>query len=228
MEFDVHASDYQKTLDRSLAFSGEGSAYFARRKAQRVEELARGLNPQGRARVLDVGCGIGLVLETLDRRAIAPEGTDVSGGMLESAQKRLPDVAFTACSPDGALPYPDAVFDLTFTACTLHHVPVSARPAFMASLARVTRPGGLVVVFEHNPWNPVTRAIVAGCEFDRDAVLLGAAEVRTLMRGAGLRPRSARYYLFVPPRLHALTFLERYLEWLPLGGQYFVVGEVPR
>lgn len=228
MEFDVHARDYQETLDRSLAFSGEGSAWFARRKAEKVEALARGLALPGPARVLDVGCGVGLVLETLDRRHVRPEGTDVSGEMLEGAQRRLPDVAFAACSPDGRLPYPDGAFDLTFTACTLHHVPVDARPVFMASLARVTRPGGLVVVFEHNPWNPVTRAIVAGCEFDRDAVLLAASEVRSLMRGARLGPRPARYYLFVPPRLRMLAFLERYLEWLPLGGQYFVVGEVPR
>ena len=224
MEFDVHARDYEQTLDRSLAFSGEGADWFARRKAGELRNLARNLGGGAPVRVLDVGCGVGMVLQHLDPGLFpAPAGTDVSEPMLAGARERVPGAGFVACGPDGALPHPEGAFDLTFTACTLHHVPPADRPAFMASLARVTRPGGLVVVFEHNPFNPVTRAIVAGCEFDRDAILLPASEVRQLMAGAGLVPRRPRYYLFVPPQLRGLAFLEALLAWLPLGA-----GEVPR
>ena len=29
-------------------------------------------------------------------------------------------------------------------------------------MSRVTRPGGIVAIFEHNPWNPLTRKAVRG------------------------------------------------------------------
>ncbi len=35
----------------------------------------------------------------------------------------------------------------------------------------VLKKKGRVYIFEHNPYNPVTRYLVATCEFDRDAVL---------------------------------------------------------
>lgn len=229
MEFDVHAKNYQEVLDRSLAFSGEGSAYYASLKADQLRPLALQLNDGQAVRALDVGCGLGLVLEHLDL-ALFPEptGTDVSQPMLARARQRVPRATFLPCDESGDLPHPDGAFDLTFTACTLHHVPVPARPRFVRSLARVTRPGGLVVIFEHNPFNPLTRAIVHDCAFDRDAVLLRAREVRNLLRGADLVPGPTRYYLFLPAFLRTLRFLESWLTWLPLGGQYLVAAEVPR
>lgn len=227
-EFDAHAETYQETLDQSLAFSGEGTGYYARLKAELLSSLARRGGDGRSQRVLDVGCGLGLVLEHLDPALFPnPTGTDVSEAVLARARGLVPGAGFVACGEEGDLPFPDGAFDLAFTACTLHHVPPAARPAFMRGLVRVTRPGGLVAVFEHNPLNPLTRAVVAGCQFDSSALLLGASEVRGLMRAAGLEPRAPHYYLFVPPRLRALHFLEGLLAWLPLGGQYLVVGRVP-
>lgn len=227
LDFDDYAADYRDTLDRSLAFSGEGHAWFARRKAEFLEELAR-TRFSGPVRVLDVGCGPGLVLEALDSALFGlREGTDVSHRMLQAASARLPQCDFSVCAPDGTLPFADDAFDLTFTSCTLHHVPADQQPRFLDSLARVTRPGGLVAVFEHNPWNPVTRAVVAGCEFDRDAVLLSAPRLRSLMLRSGLEPEPARYYLFAPPRWAALRFVDRLAHRVPLGAQYLVVAKVP-
>jgi hypothetical protein len=46
-----------------------------------------------------------------------------------------------------------------------------------------------------------------------------------MFRDAGLRDVRHGYLLFVPQPLEAaFGALERYLEWLPLGGQYFVSG----
>ena len=97
-----------------------------------------------------------------------------------------------------------------------------------AELARVVRPGGLVFVFEHNPWNPVTRAIVRDCPLDRDAVLLTAPETRGLLSRAGLEVVEQRYYLFFPRSLGFLRRFEPWLAWLPLGGQYYVAARKPR
>lgn len=227
MDFDHYSSNYDEVLTRHLAFAGGGALWYARQKALRLAGLARA-RWEGPVRVLDVGCGAGLMLRSLDPEVFPePCGTDVSAGMVEATRAAIPHARVLPCPPGGALPFEDDSFDLAYASCTVQHVPGPQRPGFFREMARVTRPGGLVVVFEHNPWNPVTRSIVARCEFDEGSVLLSAPEVQTLAREAGLQPEPARYYLFVPPRLGCLRFLERFLHWLPLGGQYLAVAGKP-
>jgi len=91
---------------------------------------------------------------------------------------------------------------------------------------RVLRPGGLFVMFEHNPANPATRLVVSRTPVDSNAVLLRARESRALMRAAGLAPLDTLYYLYLPQRLFEFAGkLERLLTRVPLGGQYAVFGE---
>ena len=68
------------------------------------------------------------------------------------------------------LPYDDASVDLAFAIRVMHHVAVGDRPQFASELRRVVRPGGLAVIFEHNPYNPLTQHVVRNCEFDEGAV----------------------------------------------------------
>ena len=89
-------------------------------------------------------------------------GVDPSEAMIEAARKANPEADYRVA--DGTeLPFEDGSFDLAFAVCVLHHVAPPDRPAFVAELARVTRPGGLTVVFEHNPLNPLTRLAVRRC-----------------------------------------------------------------
>ena len=88
----------------------------------------------------------------------------------------------------------------------------------------MTRPGGLMMVFEHNPLNPATRYIVATCPFDENAVLLGAPALRRSQEKAGFDGVSVAYTGFFPGRLRALRPLERFMSALPLGAQYYTVA----
>ena len=47
--------------------------------------------------------------------------------------------------------------DATYATCVMHHVPRARWRLFASELGRVTRPGGTVLTFEHNPYNPLTR-----------------------------------------------------------------------
>jgi SAM-dependent methyltransferase len=106
-----------------------------------VREFVR---PSGDERTLDVGTGAGalaLALAPLVREVV---GLDPVPELLELARARaLPNTEFV--EGDGtALNYPDGAFDLAGTHRTLHHV---GRPdRVVAELARVTRPGGHVLV----------------------------------------------------------------------------------
>ena len=88
----------------------------------------------------------------------------------------------------------------------------------------MVRPGGLVVVIEHNPMNPLTRMAVARCDFDEGVELASRKEARRLFVARGLQPVEHPYILFFPWRGNAPRRVERWLTWLPFGAQYIVAG----
>ena len=80
-------------------------------------------------------------------------------------------------------------------------------------------------LFEHNPFNPVTRHIFERCPFDADAEMLPMKEARTLADNAGLRINRCGYTLFFPRQLSFLRGLEPMLRGIPIGAQYYVQME---
>jgi hypothetical protein len=77
-----------------------------------------------------------------------------------------------------------------------------------------------LVIFEHNPANPVTRWVVERCPFDHDAILLPPSETCDYARAAGLRVLRRDYIVFMPRPLAWLRPMEPWLAWLPAGAQY--------
>ena len=102
----------------------------------------------------------------------------------------------------------------------MHHIAPEQRRATIDDLVARLAYGGRLLVIEHNPLNPLTRWVVAHCEFDDDAVLLWPREVREYFSAADLHEPRRDYMLFFPKWFSALRGLERSLRWLPLGAQY--------
>ncbi len=92
----------------------------------------------------------------------------------------------------------------------------------LSELRRGLRPGGLVMIYEHNPLNPLTVRAVRTCAFDENAVLIRAATLKERLVEAGFTGATARYRLFFPRALRLLRPLEQWMTWLPLGAQYYV------
>jgi hypothetical protein len=87
----------------------------------------------------------------------------------------------------------------------------------------------LCCIIEHNPWNPVTRAIVKRCPVDADAELLAAREAIRLIEASGFRSLRTDYFLYLPEWLfNKFGALERLLYKIPLGGQYALLAQVPK
>jgi ubiquinone/menaquinone biosynthesis C-methylase UbiE len=98
--------------------------------------------------VLECGCGTGLILERVAGFAKKATGIDLSPGMLELARGRGLDVREGSVTD---LPFEDASFDLTYSFKVLAHVPDIGRA--LSEMARVTRPGGVILAELYNPWS---------------------------------------------------------------------------
>jgi SAM-dependent methyltransferase len=222
--FDPYRDSYRDEVQSSIAFAGQDLGFFDETKVRELIDLVRAeLGDPGDVRALDVGCGIGTIDALLRPLLGAVDGIDLSPAMVERAAEANPEGAYRAYEGE-RLPFDDGAYDLAFTFSVLHHVPPPDRPGFVAELARVVRPGGLVAVIEHNPLNPLTRLAVHRCAFDEDAVLLRRGEAERLLEGAGLRPAQGRYILFFPWRGAALRTAERVLRRIPAGAQYVAAG----
>jgi 2-polyprenyl-3-methyl-5-hydroxy-6-metoxy-1,4-benzoquinol methylase len=217
-KFDAYADDYVAVHQQSIAITGEQPEYFAAYKLACLERLVGQSFDQP---VLDYGCGVGMVTEQLGKRFSQVEGYDPSEQSVTSARKRAPQARFhTAVSE-----VPDGKFGLLVMSGVLHHVNPQERAAVLQQAIAKLRPGdGRLVVFEHNPLNPLTRRAVAQCAFDDDAILLWPWEARRLLREAKLLAVKLRFIVFLPRLLARLRFIEPHLGAVPLGAQVMLVG----
>jgi len=95
------------------------------------------------SRVLDVGCGPGLLSESLAKHAASVEGIDFSEAMIEQARRLRSGAMFRVANAE-KLPFSDDDFDVAVCCYTSHHF---ARPETVyTELLRVLKPGGHVVV----------------------------------------------------------------------------------
>jgi SAM-dependent methyltransferase len=222
--FDRLADNYEDLLKDPLRDRfAHGSDFFIKQKCRIVERRLLRRGRAGALRVLDAGCGQGTALSLLDE-SIHAFGTDISLPMLKDAARRGP----VAVQEPYQLPFGDDTFDAAYAFCIYHHIPDADHVRHLRELGRVVKPGGDVMVFEHNPYNPVTARIFARAPIDRGCHMIKPARLRATFRGAGLAELDQGYLLFVPESLYGLFgSIEPALAWLPLGGQYFVSGRKP-
>ncbi|HWN42144.1 MAG TPA: class I SAM-dependent methyltransferase [Thermoanaerobaculia bacterium] len=227
MDFDKYAATYTQEVERAVAFSGRGHDFFLVAKVRHILSLAQARCGDPSTLVgLDVGCGTGSMTGLLAPHCQRLYGIDIAVAGLREARDHVPGARFLRY--DGRrLPFCDGAFDFAFAVCVLHHVAVAEWPAMVSEMARVVRSGGMVALFEHNPWNPLTRWVVARCPFDRDAVLLRCATLRRLLWQAGLENVEHSYILFFPWQRPLLQKAEAALGRLPLGAQYWVAASRP-
>lgn len=218
VDFDEYANEYDNILKRQLRFFSDDDKYFARYKVRLVHNYL-GTRPK---RILEYGCGTGRNLPFFQEKFPSAEifGADISAQSIAIAREQNP---FAKCFCLGDEFIRDSGdFDLIFVAGVFHHIAPNERVGVLSQVNSLLSQNGSLFVFEHNPYNPVTQKLVRECPFDADASLLSMPRMSKLLESTGFVGVLKQYTLFVPPSFPALAKLERYLGWLPLGGQYFI------
>lgn len=225
-EFSQYASSYDELLDDPLRNRfARDPIHFHRRKWLLIERLlqSRGVILATR-RWLDVGCGRGELLEMGGSKFASAMGCDPSVSMMSSHTLFK---TYEQTSPS-KLPFEDCSVDFVTVVCVLHHVAGGNRKLLIHEIRRVLSPGGFCCIIEHNPWNPVTRAIVKRCPVDVGAELLTARDALGLLEETGFRSLRREYFLYLPERFFlAFGAVERVLSKLPFGGQYALLVQAP-
>jgi len=167
------------------------------------EAWARHVDCPAPRRLLDVGCGTGANLLALRDRAV-PAGIDFSPEAVRWCRGR--GLADTAVASAAALPFPEGRFDVALSCDVLCHASLPDKRAPLAEMARVLRPGGVLLLnLPAFQWlhSSHDRAYHTDRRFTR-------AEVAELLRGAGLAPLQVGYWngvLF--PAAAAMRLLRR-------------------
>lgn len=226
-EFDLLADEYHDQHKANVAITGEGPEYFAEYK---IADLANLVSEKGLAagQLLDFGSGIGNSVPYFRKYFGQSElhCGDVSERSIEIAKARFPGKEKYALI-NREIPLPTHSQDIVFSACVFHHIPHDEHQHWLTELLRVTRPGGLLAIYEHNPLNPLTVRAVNTCPLDVNARLIRGGTMCKRAEEGGWEDARVDYKLFFPSMLKSLRPLERHLAWLGLGAQYRMVARRP-
>ncbi len=176
-------------------------------------------------KILDYGCGVGLFSKTIYDafNNITIHGFDVSSKSIEQVPEEIRTGGNFFTSNLAEL---DSDYDIALLITVLHHVvPKSDRPGVMQNIYKRLKPGGKLIIIEHNMKNPLTRKLVNNSPVDKDAFTLDMSECKNLLASSGFKNISGKYIVFFPKQLACLRFLDKFISHVPLGAQYMTSGE---
>tara|TARA_X000000950_G_scaffold288462_1_gene405373 strand:+ start:2154 stop:2867 length:714 start_codon:yes stop_codon:yes gene_type:complete len=219
-EFDSYADEYHSLHKTNIAITGESPEYFSEYKIEDLLAFVMRKNIS-HTKITDFGSGIGNSIPFFRKyfSSSTLNCLDVSSKSIEISKKRFPGNEKYVLIDD-KIPLPTSSQDVIFSACVFHHIPHEQHHRWLSELIRITKPGGLLAIYEHNPLNPLTVRAVNTCPLDVNAHLIRGGELKKRASNAGWVSGIVDYKLFFPSFLSSMRIFENYLEWLPLGAQY--------
>ncbi len=149
-------------------------------------------------RLLDAGCGAGLLALLARLRGATVTALDASAALLAVARARLPEADLREGDLE-ALPFAEASFDAVIAVNSIFYAADMA--AAMRELARVVRPGGRVVL---TAWGARERCETMTITFAALGPLMPPPAAECPDRGPGRSPRRGRWRGCSPPPGFAL------------------------
>ena len=215
VNFDDFSSNYEDKILKSFGNIDSNVSYYHSGKAK-IAKRELTFNPD---KILDFGCGIGSMLKFLKENFNYSKfyAYDESSKSLEHVKTKYPDVncIYNLNTIEK--------FDLIVLSNVIHHVKSGERNNLFKKIYNLLDDNGSLLIYEHNPYKPITLKVVANCEFDIDAELINKKNLIKLCNENNFKLQKSGYIHFFPSKLKFFFNLERYLKWLFLGAQYFCI-----
>ena len=185
----------------NIVIAGEYPEYFHEYKIRMTRDIVNRCGVPA-DNILDLGSWI---------------GNSIPQGNLETSESRFPELGNNLAIFSRRIRTADPSTDVAFSARVFHHIPM-VNMSTERSL-RVTRRGGMIAVFEHNPITPLTVRAANSCPSDANSRLMCPSKLLESHRKAGWRSPELRYHVFLPGALSSLRALKPYLTRLVIGAQ---------
>lgn len=183
-------------------------SFFRDQALRRFEADARGIRPLAGLRVLDIGCGGGLLAEPLARLGGEVTGIDPAEASVQAARRHAADaglsIEYRAATAE-QLARAGESYDIVVASEVIEHV--ADVPGFVGTVAELARPGGLALFTTINRTARAFALAIVGAEyvlrwlpagthrFDR---FVRPSELAAACRQSGLKPAGELGFVYQP------------------------------
>ena len=226
-EFDQFSNSYNEYLSDSVSLLGGKKDFFTDYKSQLIKNfLTKRKLLDTELSILDFGCGIGNNIPHLSKNLPGCRlyGTDVSTESIKIANDLYSNICTFKYFEGGSLPFQNNYFDLVFISNVLHHIPFDKHVHTLKVIKEVIKKDGIIFIIEHNPLNPLTKSVFNNCIFDKEAEMLKSNYLVSILKSEDFKSPKLNYILFIPPFLKIISFIDKYLSFIPFGAQYCITA----
>ena len=230
--FDKESEVYTEMLENGIKNTGFSFDYIQEYKVLDLkEEVKKYTNPENELKILDFGCGIGLVTQYL--RKHFPNSTlyacDYSKKSIEKCMERNKNIQNLHIMPTNGSDIPFAEkFDIIFIANVVRHISRPNQKIIFDNLYNSLAENGRIMMYEFNPLNPVSLYFYykEDRQYDPENVrIMSAGYSRKLFKSANFKDIKTKYRFFVPSSLKKLLWIEKYLKKCPIGANYYLIAK---
>lgn len=215
--FETIADDYNRLRKEQYGFAGQPQ-YFDKIRADYINKYLDIYFPKINLNILEAGCGQSHINKFINKNHKII-GIDLSFKMLlkHTNKNRLLN------SDIFNLPFQHNSIDIILLINTLHHLNRKKISMLFSEFKRIIRKDGIILICEHNPYNPVTQIIFKNCSFDKGCKLLSPSAIKKICIETKINYLKTDFILFFPENLKLFIGFERYLNKIPFGVQYISI-----
>lgn len=212
-EFDEIATIYDKTIPLYIL-----NHYIIKRKNFIKRILREG-------KILDIGCGTGVLDSKLHESGLEVVSTDISRKMLWEAVQNYN--LECVCANAKALPFKSDIFDLAISIVSLHHISKEKEIFYsIREMLRTIKSKGMILIWDHNPLNPYWAFFMRRLPQDKNVKrLISLKEIIQDLKSNGAEKIIVKRLGFVPDfippiLLKPFQVLESIVESFPLLNKF--------